>query len=252
LRLKIILPVLLIPLLAVGALFSGILPASGFGPLSTDEVKDALTEADDTLSDVVSDAVESVSDAVAEAVDDAAPTADAGTGSEAAAADGGGAAGSDGEAEGDGAAEADGATSEEQAADTQPEPVAVELSILNGYLAGAEHGVALIQTTRRISPIHQGWVDITLDLALTLLERNAIGRRSDRDYGKRHEPGRGQRRRLTGRRLPQRKRVDQFLPVIRRDRSRRDVIENVRVDRGTGQVPHALRRRRVQRRSGNG
>ena len=35
-----------------------------------------------------------------------------------------------------------------------------------GYLNGAEHGIALIQSTRRPSQTREGWVDITLDLAV--------------------------------------------------------------------------------------
>ena len=45
-----------------------------------------------------------------------------------------------------------------------PSPIAVVEA--DGYLLGLEHGLALAQTTRAESPTHQGWVDITLALAV--------------------------------------------------------------------------------------
>ena len=48
-----------------------------------------------------------------------------------------------------------------------PTPAPVPLVKPPGYLHGAEHGIALIQSTRRPSQTREGWVDITLDLAVT-------------------------------------------------------------------------------------
>ena len=55
---------------------------------------------------------------------------------------------------------------EGDAASDGPSDVQLALPSTDGYLLGAESGVALIQTTRVESPTHQGWVDITLDLVL--------------------------------------------------------------------------------------
>ena len=46
-----------------------------------------------------------------------------------------------------------------------------------GYLHGAEHGVALLQTTRRPSETRDGWMDITLTLATLKFGGDAASRR---------------------------------------------------------------------------
>ena len=48
-----------------------------------------------------------------------------------------------------------------------PTPTPTPVPPPAGYLLGSEYGLALVQTTRSISQDHQGWVDITLALAIT-------------------------------------------------------------------------------------
>ena len=144
-RLKIIIPALLIPVLAVGVFFSGILSADSL-PF--------LQEADDPIEGIT----EGDPDATA---------ADGGTSeSQAEPQPGSDTSAPEATAEDDGTAAVDAGAGEDTIREP-PDPDAPLITATEGYLQGAEHGVALVQTTRVDSPTHQGWVDVTLDLVLT-------------------------------------------------------------------------------------
>jgi subtilase family serine protease len=143
LLLKVILPAILVPLLAAGALLSGVMPVAGNAFL--EDAQGALNEAIDQVGETVSDVVDKVQDTPKEPAP--VETTDPVT----------------------------------EVPDESPEPPAsvAEITIepldLPGYLPGTANGVALLQTTRVDSSTHQGWVDITLDLMLmSLIPEEAI------------------------------------------------------------------------------
>ena len=149
-RLKIIIPALLIPVLAAAALFSGVLSA---------DVLPFLQEAEDAIGSVGGEVEETLEadGGTSESQDTASPADDTSSSPDA-------------------TTEAGDSTDEPGTADTgsgedairePPDPDAPLITATEGYLQGAEHGVALVQTARVDSPTHQGWVDITLDLVLT-------------------------------------------------------------------------------------
>jgi len=136
LRLKVLLPAFLVPLIAAGALVSGIMPVAGNAVLQ--DAQDALNGAIDQVGDTVGDIVDQVQDTPSE------PTPVV---TEPAVTD----------------------PPEDAASDEAVTEVQRDLIDIPGYMPGTANGVALLQTTRVNSPTHQGWVDITLDLMLTSL-----------------------------------------------------------------------------------
>jgi subtilase family serine protease len=137
LRLKILLPAFLVPVLVAGAVLTGVMPVAGSAILQ--DAQDALSGAIDQVGDKVSGTVDQIQD---EPVDEPptepdpviVPVPDAESGGSGAVAE-----------------------------------VGTPLLDIPGYLHGTANGVALLQTTRVDSPTHQGWVEITLDLVLMSL-----------------------------------------------------------------------------------
>lgn len=164
-RLKLIIPVLAVPVLGVLALFSGLLPVDG----SELPFGGAIEGAAEALGVEIP----------AGEVDDTAGVPDAGVDDTASADQPGdavsetGEGGLTGDAGSDPGASAAGGDPAIPPSEKGPAPVAdggaktADLIIGSGYLQGVEYGVALAQTTRVESATHSGWVNITLDLVLT-------------------------------------------------------------------------------------